>query len=110
MNAGMLRNKITIQKKNITTDDIGQQIANWSDYFNCYAYANGLSGTEYWTAAQQNAENTVVFTIRYSSKSSVINPIAYRIIFNSKIYDISNVDNIQFRNETLKIRATVKEV
>lgn len=105
MNAGMLRNKITIQKKSITTDEIEQQIESWFDYFTCYAYVNNLSGSEYWAAAQQHSENTVVFTVRYCRKLANMTSQDYRIIFRGNIYDINFVDNVMYENTTLKFKA-----
>lgn len=104
MDAGKFKHKIAIQKKITLQDDIGQQQEHWQNYCTCFAHVNGLSGSEYWEAARQNAQNTVVFTVRYSSKISNINPLEYRIIFNSGIYDIDNVDNVLFENNIVKVR------
>ena len=65
INSGMFRHKIIIQNKKSVTDDIGQQINRWVDYFNCYAYVSNLSGREFWEAKQQHEENTTEFIIRY---------------------------------------------
>lgn len=108
MDAGLFREKITIQRKEIEKDEIGQQKEVWREYCQCYAYVNGLSGSEYWEAARQNAQNTVVFTVRYSRKLAKINPIEYRVIFRGDIYDIDNTDNVQFRNDIVKIRGQHK--
>ena len=106
MDAGMFRETILIQKKQVLEDELGQQTEVWTDYYPCHAYVNGLSGSEYWAAAQQNAENTVVFTVRYSAKVEHINPTEYRVLFKKRIYDIQSVDNVQFRNDIVKIRGT----
>lgn len=109
MNSGMFREKIIIQKQEFGSDNLGQQIEKWVDYCDCYAYANGLSGSEYWEASRANAQNTVVFTVRYSNKIAEINPVSHRIIFHGKIYNIDSVDNVQFRNDTVKIRGQTHE-
>lgn len=109
MNAGAYREKIIIQKKSVVSDDIGQQSEKWSDFFVCHAYVNNISGKEFWEAAQQNAERTVNFIVRYCSILADINTVDYQIIFHGCIYDITFIDNIQYRNQTLKIRAMVRE-
>lgn len=110
MNAGLFKHKITIQKADFDSDDEGQQIKTWEDYTSCKSYVNGLSGSEYWAAGAIQAENTVVFTVRYSAKINKINPQEYRILFNGLIYDIKNVDNVQYQNEIVKIKAMAKVV
>lgn len=104
INAGMLNNKIVIQKMDITRGDIGQEIKAWVDYAVTYAYINGLSGEEYWNAAARQAENTIVFTLRYSKLIGVINPLEYRILFDGKIFDIKTVDNVQYKNQAIKLK------
>lgn len=109
MNAGAYREKITIQKKSVSADSIGWQSESWSDCFTCHAYVNNLSGRESESAAGQNAEKTVTFTVRYCSALADINPVDYQIVFRSCIYDIVFTDNVQYRNQLLKIRAVMRE-
>lgn len=109
MNAGAFREKITIQKKIMLSDDIGQQSEKWTDFFVCHAYVNNLSGREFWEAAQQNAERTVTFTIRYCSTLIDINAVNYRIKFRGYIYDIIFIDNIKYKNEIFKIKAIAND-
>ena len=105
MSIGSMRERIVIQRKTITTDDIGQKIDVWEDFLACRAYANGLSGKEYFEAMRVNAENTVVFTIRYNPKFTAnLDPINYRILWNGKEYNLDNVDNVQYRNMYIKLR------
>ena len=51
MNASMLKNKITIQKKTAVADDIGKISEVWADFMVVHAYANRLSGQELIVAA-----------------------------------------------------------
>lgn len=108
MNAGMLNKKVVVQKITISTGEIGEEIETWVDYYNSFAYINGLSGSEYWQASAQQAENTVVFTMRYSKLLANVTPQSYRIIFDNKIFDINSIDNVQYQNRTIKIKAVAK--
>ena len=107
INSGMFRHKIIIQNKKSVTDDIGQQINRWVDYFNCYAYVSNLSGREFWEAKQQHEENTTEFIIRYCKAISALNSTDFRIIFRNQIYDITFIDNIKYTDRTLKIKGGV---
>lgn len=109
MNAGAYREPVTIEKSGYTEDDIGNQIPGWTVYYKGYAYMNNLSGTEYWEAAQTQAENTVMFILRYHPKLATMNTKEYRLLHRGSEYNITSIDNVQYKNETVKIRATVKE-
>lgn len=108
MNAGMLNQRITIQALSTAFDNIGNEITEWLDYKTVWAYANGLSGNEYFTAATVQAENTVVFTIRFANWVNSLSPQNNRLVFNGKIFDIKHIDNVRFENETIKIKAIEK--
>ena len=56
MRIGQWRQRIVIQQNRMRKDKDGNQRNEWEDYFTCWAYANNLSGKEYWEAAQVNRE------------------------------------------------------
>lgn len=99
MEAGKLRHVITLQ---ILGED-----ENWSDFFTCFAQANGLGGKEYSAASTEQAQNTVDFTIRYVDFLSDLKPQTTRIIFQGNPYDVVSIDNFMFQNKSLKIRAVM---
>ena len=99
-----LRERILIQKSVAEKDKNGNHILKWSDFYNCAAYANNLSGEEYWAAAQVNAQTDMYFVVRYCSELKALDTDHYRIIFRDEIYNITFIDNFQYTNKTLKIR------
>ena len=105
MNAGAYTQKITIEKLTREYDEIGNPVERWRAYKGTYAYMNGLSGKEYWEAATLNAENTVDFVCRWKKFFDEIDTRNYRIVWREKIFNIKTIDNAQFRNEIVKIRA-----
>lgn len=102
---GQMRERIIIQKSSTEKDGNGNHTEVWTDYYKCHAYVNNLSGKEYWAAAEVNAQDEVVFIIRYCKKVSGLTSDRYRILFGGSIYNISFVDNVQYTNKTLKLRA-----
>ena len=58
-----MRERITMQKSKAVTDKDGNHVLVWEDYYSCAAYANNLSGKEYWAAAQVNAQTDLYFLI-----------------------------------------------
>ena len=109
MNASMLKNKITIQKKSAIPDDIGKISEKWSDFMVAHAYANRLSGQELIVAAANGQQDTVTFSVRYCRALSEINSNDFRIVFMGRIFNILTVDNVMFLNKELKIRAVEED-
>lgn len=103
----LMRERITIQKSVAEKDRNGNHILKWVDFYSCAAYANNLSGKEYWEAKQVNAESELNFLIRYCSEVSELDTEHYRILFRGKLYNISFADNVQYKNKTVKIRASL---
>ena len=109
MNASMLKNKITIQKKTAVADDIGKISEVWADYMAVHAYANRLSGQELIVAAANGQQDTVTFSVRYCRALADLNSNDFRIIFMGRIFNILTVDNVMFLNKELKIRAVEED-
>ena len=109
MNASMLKNKITIQKKTAVPDDIGRISEKWSEFMVVHAYANRLSGQELIVAAANGQQDTVTFSVRYCGALADLNSNDFRIVFMGRIFNILTVDNVQFMNVELKIRAVEED-
>lgn len=103
----LMRERITFQKSEAGTDKNGNHVLNWADCYSCAAYVNNLSGKEYWEAAQVNAQTEINFVIRHCSEVAVMDTEHYRILFRGRIYNISFIDNVQYKNKTVKIRAAL---
>ena len=102
-----MRDKIIIEKSTAGKDKNGNHVLSWTEFFKCYAYVNNLSGKEYWAAAEVNAENEIFFIIRYCSEIKGIDTEHYRIKFRGKPYNITFIDNIQYADKNIKIRAVL---
>lgn len=103
----LMRERITIQKSTVKKDKIGNHTLTWEDAYSCAAYANNLSGDEYWSARQVNAEAELDFIVRHCSEISELDTEHYRILFHERIYNISFIDNVQYKNKSVKIRASL---
>ena len=66
MEVGAMRQRITIQKATVTTDEIGNRKNAWTDYHTCFAYVNLSSGKECEAAGQTLPGDTLAFTIRWN--------------------------------------------
>ena len=102
-----MREHITIQKSFSGTDKNGNHLLEWRDYYSCAAYVNNMSGKEYWAAAQVNAQTDIYFAVRYCSELKNISSDKFRIVFREQIYNITFIDNVQYQNKTVKLRASL---
>ena len=68
---------------------------------------NGLSGKEYWEAAQVNAQRDIYFIIRYCSEVAGMDTEHYRVLFRGQVYDLVFIDNVRYQNRMLKLRASL---
>ena len=79
-------------------------------YYSCYAYANlaagKTAGQEQEVAGQTIASDSYTFMVRYCAALSDMDSDHYRILFEGGIYNITLVDDFQFRHKTLKLTAT----
>ena len=105
MHIGLMRSSVIFQKESVVTDEIGNRLNVWEDYFPCAAYVNLSTGTETQEAGQTISQDKLIFTVRYCRKLAALTSDGYRILFNGNLYNILCVDDYQFRHETLKITA-----
>ena len=105
MDISKLRSRITIQRSEVATDAIGNHLSVWVDYWSCAAYANLASGKEYGAAGQTLDSDTLVFEVRWCERLRDLDATRFRILFGGNIYNITCVDDVQFRHERLKLTA-----
>lgn len=78
---------ILIQKLNVDTE-------KWSNYYPTHANINKASGKEYFNASANISSSTYNFKVRYCEKLKEVlfNTEIYRIVYESRCYDIKNID------------------
>lgn len=108
MHISAMNLRITFQKNEVVSDDIGNRTNAWTDYFSCYATASGKSGDESEETAQTVVTERMDFTVRYCSETALIVPDKYRILVGERIYDIKSVDDMAFKHHSLKMHGELK--
>lgn len=102
------RHPIEIVSVKTSSDALGNQIAQETLHHKCRANVNGIGGKEYFAAARPVEEGEATFEVRYCKKVAALNTTEYFILFRGERYDITYIDNYQFGNDTLKMRAKMK--
>lgn len=97
MQAGLLRKRLTIQKRSQTQDDYGQPLLVWTDVASVWGELTPQSGSESSSADSVIASQNYQVTIRYYPGVTE----KMRIKYNNRIMDIQNVLNENERNRTI---------
>lgn len=105
MNGGDLNNRITIEKRTIVKIK-GVQTEVWDTFYTCWCSINSLFGNELYKSLEIQQQNVLNFTIRYSKKLEVLNTKEYRIIWNSRKFNIIAIDYFGFNKEKVTIKAS----
>ena len=105
MDVAALRSKVTFQKNETVTDKYGNHKNAWTDYYTCFVAigGEGLASSREEQAAGTTVENfSMTVTVRYCRKAAGINSTGYRVMFMGELYNIVNIDHMNFRKRSLK--------
>lgn len=96
--------RITIQKNTVIVDRNKNHMNTWVDYFSCFSYASTYQYDKEEGRPVILEERTIIFNVRWCSELKDINSTQYRIIFHGSVYNITNVDMMNYQRKTIKIR------
>ncbi|WP_026499320.1 head-tail adaptor protein [Butyrivibrio sp. WCD2001] len=109
MNISNLNERILIQKSDVSSDEIGNQVEVWKDYYSCRAYCSdnpqgGSNGDESSMSFETLAHPIITFSVRYSKKASSVDSENFRIVFQDEVYEIVSVDHMNYMKKLIKYR------
>lgn len=108
MDIGAMHERITFQKNTVVTDKYGNHKNTWIDYFSCWATVGTGSGTES-TGVVVNPEESLDFTTRWCSELAAVESTKYRIICEGMAYNISYVNPMGYRHNSLKFNCSLEK-
>ncbi len=97
-----LNEKITFQKNAISSDEFGNRIQGWEDYFTCWCYVDTRPKNESGDVVTKD-ERSITFEVRACSELLLINSTEYRVKFHDELYGIESVDMMNWSRKSLKI-------
>ena len=97
MRGGGLRHRLTIERKSITQNELGDPVESWSTFAQRWASVEPLRGREFFDAQQVNAEITVRFRLRYTEGVAP----EMRVNFDGRLFDVRAVVNVDERKAEL---------
>lgn len=105
MDVAVLRSKVTFQKNETVTDKYGNHKNAWTDYYTCFATIGGegmASSKEVEVAGTTVEDFAMMVSIRYCAKAVAITSTGFRVMFKDEIYNIKNIDHMNFKKRSLK--------
>lgn len=106
MRAGALRHVVEIQQRSSTIDSLGDVSDSWTTVVTDRAAIRPLSVREMMAAQAIQSEVTHQITLRY--RSEYANPVTVaplRVLFGSRVFDVSGAMNIDERNREVRLMA-----
>lgn len=99
--AGRLDQRVKLQQKSVTRNDIGEEVVTWVDVATVWAAAWPLRGREFFAAQQTQYAADVRFRLRH--RADVLP--TWRIEWRGEPYDIVSVVDAGAKREMLEILA-----
>ena len=104
MQIARLNERITFQKNAVTVDRYKNHVNEWSDYFTCHACASTYQLDHEQGGEVIREEQTITFEVRYCSELSILDSIHFRVLFHGDVYNIENVDMMNYQRKSIKVR------
>lgn len=104
MDIALFNVRITFQKNEVVTDEIGNHKNMWVDYYSCAATVSGEGGSETAVAGLTVDDSDLSFSVRYCKKVLTINNTEYRILFQGEIYNILSIDHMNYKKKSFRFK------
>lgn len=105
MDVARMNEKVVFQKCSVVRDGIGNHRNEWADDYCCFATIGGeglASSKETENAGTVVEDAGMTVTVRFCEKVSGIRSVTHRILFRGEVYDIVNVDHLNFKKKSVK--------
>jgi SPP1 family predicted phage head-tail adaptor len=99
MKIGALRHRVTIQQLSKSQNGMGEEEPGWTNFATRWASIEPISGREYFSAQQVNAEITHRVKMRHLEGLES----TMRILYGARAFEIKSIMNIKEKNQELEI-------
>lgn len=102
MRIGQMNQRVTIQRRSATKDAYGQEIDSWIEVAEVWAHIRPIGGREKLRAFAIGSDLSHTVSVRYSAALLPPKTVdAWRIVFGSRIFNITASINIEEGNKTI---------
>lgn len=107
MQAGHLRQRVTLQNKSVTRDAYGDEIVNWTDAATVWASVEPLRGREFYEARQEHADVTTRIRLRFRRSIDTHMRVSWTDeVGGVHLFDIEGVQHIHERKRETHLMCT----
>lgn len=103
MDISKLNQRILIQKGVSKTDEAGNVIQHWQDFYSCFASVNTIAGKERQKGDTEEWQK-VFFTVRFCKRLAELSSVECRVVFRGKFYNIVAVDFADYGGKMIRIK------
>lgn len=93
--------RITVEGKTRVADGAGGFTDTWANSHSAWSYIKPLTGNERWRAQQMATEVTHKIILKYQAGITT----AHRVVFDSRVFNITEVINVEESNVILELMA-----
>lgn len=105
MEVALLNERVMFQRNEAVVDGVGNHVNAWTDYYACSATIGGeglASSGERQEAGMTVEDVSMTVTVRYCRKAVDIMSTGCRVLFRGEVYDIVDVDHMNFKKKAVK--------
>ncbi len=103
MEIANLNQRIQIQKAISKTDEVGNVIRHWQDFYSCFASIKTTGGKER-QKGDTEEWHKVFFTVRFCKRLAELSSVEYRVVFRGNFYNIVQVDFADYSGKMIRIK------
>lgn len=111
MNVAAMRKRVTIQQNSTTTDKYGNHKPAWVDHFTCWAtiQRQGGASDETHDSGYTQEHERLNITVRWCSETAIVNSKEYRITMDNRLYNIVDIDEMNYKHNSRKFICVLEE-
>lgn len=101
-----LRERVNFEVAGHYQDELGNDQSSFELFLTRWAKVEPLSSREREALGLVEREEVLSVTLRYDKAIEALDTRQTRLVFEGKVYNIHSMENLGFRNQTIRLRVT----
>lgn len=103
MDIARLNVMVEIQRRQNSSDGIGNRVSAWTTVLACHATATESGAQRAAADVEAKDDTEIAFTVRCCRAIAGIDNTGWRVIFCGRAYDVTGVDHMGFTGQAVKL-------
>lgn len=99
--------RIVIEKSAPATDERGNELHTWAEYYRCAAGVNFLTDIVQTEERRPDFNTVAEFKVRYCERAAAVVPEVYRVRYGGAVYGVLSVNDVSGAHQIIKIRGVI---